>query len=886
MIPANRKQKFISIRSRLLMSYSVAFLVAFCIGIFIIFTVVRITINDTIERELQNSTQSILNMVQTAVNASIKNHLRAVAEKNKEIVTAVYGQFTQGDISEERAKKRASNILLSQPIGKSGYIYCINSNGIIQVHPKEQLVNSDLSDHSFIREQISKRDGYIEYNWANPGEIEKRPKALYMTYFAPWDWIISASSYRDEFNKLISVSDFQDNILSISFGKTGYPFIMNSDGDLIIHPKLQGTNILNSTDSNGRMFIKEICDRKNGKIIYPWKNPGEEEAREKLVIFNYIPEMDWIVASSGYLDEFYATLSTIGYTALSTVGVMLLLIIPISWRISKTIARPLQELILGFEHGANANYTYRMGTSWGSELDRVARYYNIFMEKLETTSHQLVESEEKFRSIFENSVEGIFQSTPAGRFITANPAMADMLGYRSPDELISSITDIGAQMYVDPDQRKTMFEMMEKYSVLNEYQIQLYKKNRKTVWCSLNATAYKNDNGEIEYSEGFLTDITQRKHYEETLKRTNQELETRVHERTSELSNWVSELEIRNAQSNNLREMNELIQVCRDHTETYAVIARYLNKFFPDDSGQLFIVNKEAHHLESVLSWGNTGPSIKAFPNDECWALRQGKPYMFTASEKDLACRHFPAPMTSGSMCVPMMTQGEILGLLCIYPETKPNLLTDPQFHQLLAQKQDLAVSIVEQLGLALTNLNLRSSLQRQSLLDPLTGLYNRRFLETCLHRESYNIHRYQYSIGIIMIDVDKFKKFNDDFGHECGDTVLKELGKALKNNARGGDFVCRYGGEEFIMILINANVQVAVNKAEALCRMVREELTAVHNGKIHRVTISLGVAMCPDHAEAIDKAMGLADAALYRAKSEGRDRVSVHQPPATPPEA
>ena len=126
-----------------------------------------------------------------------------------------------------------------------------------------------------------------------------------MTYFEPWDWIISVSSYRNEFKELVNVDDFRDSILSLVFGQTGYSYVLDVEGNLIVHPSLKG-NYFEATDVKGRQFIREICKRKSGKIIYSWEPSGELPAREKLVIFNYIPEYEWIVASSSYLEEFYA----------------------------------------------------------------------------------------------------------------------------------------------------------------------------------------------------------------------------------------------------------------------------------------------------------------------------------------------------------------------------------------------------------------------------------------------------------------------------------------------------------------------------------------------------------------------------------------------------
>ena len=125
-----------------------------------------------------------------------------------------------------------------------------------------------------------------------------------MTYFAPWDWIISASSYRDEFSELVAVADFRESILSIKFGQTGYSFIIDSRGNVVLHPEIEGQNTYNEVDEEGNRFVAEVCRRKSGKIIYSWKNPGDAAPRKKLAMFNYIPELDWIVESSGYLEEF------------------------------------------------------------------------------------------------------------------------------------------------------------------------------------------------------------------------------------------------------------------------------------------------------------------------------------------------------------------------------------------------------------------------------------------------------------------------------------------------------------------------------------------------------------------------------------------------------
>ena len=376
------------IRYKLLISYSAVFLLTLTFGTVIIFFFVKATIEENIESELKNTTRTILNMVRTSASVSIKNHLRAVAEKNREIAQHFYDQAVAGAISMAEAQRQTRAVMLSQTIGKTGYIYCIDSQGVIQIHPENALIQVDLSEYSFIADQKVRKVGYLEYNWKNPGEAGPRPKALYMTYFEPWDWIISVTSYRNEFRELVNVDDFRDSILSIVFGKTGYIYVLDLQGNLIVHPSLEG-NYYDATDDTGLRFIQELCKRKSGKIIYSWAAPGESEAREKLVIFNYIPEYEWIVASSSFLEEFYAPLKTISHLILATVVISFILVLPLTSRISSSITNPLRELMERFASGAKGDISVRLKPRSRDEVGMLASYFNTFMEQLEAYSESL-----------------------------------------------------------------------------------------------------------------------------------------------------------------------------------------------------------------------------------------------------------------------------------------------------------------------------------------------------------------------------------------------------------------------------------------------------------------------------------------------------------------
>jgi diguanylate cyclase (GGDEF)-like protein/PAS domain S-box-containing protein len=858
----------LSIRIKMLMGYLLTFLVSVILGNLIIFIVTHKTIENNTEQELSNSTNIIMNMVKSAADASIKNHLRAVAEKNRDIVQYYYNEYKLGKMSEEAAQKKASEVLLTQIIGKTGYIYCVNSQGVLQVHPK--INGSDLSKYDFIHQQTLNREGYIEYEWANPGEESPRLKALYMTYFGPWDWIISVSSYREEFKDLFRVGDFRDDILAVSFGKTGYPYVMDSKGNLIIHPKLQGHNIYDSKDSNGREFVKEMCAQKSGKIIYPWQNPGENYLREKLVIFNYIPEFDWIVASSSYLEEFNGPLVTIGYASLITLTLVILLIVPITLIMSNSINKPIQEIIQGFSLGAQGDYSSHIHTTNQDEIGKLANYYNEFMSKLSESSRSLQASEERFRLLFENAVEGVFTINADGKFLNVNPSMAKMLGYDGREHLIREISNFGAKAYIDLSEQNRLVNELKRTGTINGFETTYKRRDGSSIWISLNARAYTDDNGALTTIDGFCNDITEKKKTEEIQIRIKEELEQRVEERTAQLSSYIDILELRNTHESLLREMGEMLQVCRSVDESFPIINQYVSLFFPKQNGALFLFATDKNILKSVVSWGNTDEIEMQFNRDECWALRQGKMYGICNNINQLLpCEHIQKKENLAYLCLPITAQGEVLGLLhIVQPCINEDIVCIDQ------NLKAIATTFTDHLGLSLANLKLQEKLRNQSMTDPLTGLYNRRFMEEFAQKELLRAKRHASTFSMIILDIDYFKNFNDTYGHNAGDLVLQEIAFYFQKHCRISDIVCRYGGEEFVILLPNCLANDAMDLAEKLCRGVREHVRIPYHNATLSVTISMGVASIPTHGKELDEMIKAADRALYQAKGNGRDRV------------
>jgi diguanylate cyclase (GGDEF)-like protein len=189
------------------------------------------------------------------------------------------------------------------------------------------------------------------------------------------------------------------------------------------------------------------------------------------------------------------------------------------------------------------------------------------------------------------------------------------------------------------------------------------------------------------------------------------------------------------------------------------------------------------------------------------------------------------------------------------------------------------ASAVGERISLALANLRLRDVLRSQSIRDPLTGLFNRRYMEESLEREVRRAVRNDECVTLLMLDIDRFKQFNDTFGHQAGDTLLRALGDFLSQRTRGQDVACRYGGEEFVLILAGATADDGCKRAEFL-RAELKQLTVQHARQVlGRITLSIGISAFPGHGATAEELLRAADQALYRAKAEGRDRVAVASP-------
>lgn len=432
------KGRNLSIKYRLVGVLSVLVLLSTTVASFVIYSTVSEMVENNIVAELSSTTDSIKTMVQASAEVSIRNRLRAIAEKNIDVLTSLENDVHEGRRTREDAMDLGKQILLSQTIGKTGYIYCIRPDATVVVHPAVGMVGRNISSEWLAKTQAEQRVGYLEYDWANPGEVKERKKALYMMYFAPWDWIVSVSTYREEFRSLVDIDDFRDSIESYVVGDSGYAFIIDTKGEVIHHPWLGG-NVLDGLDATGQSLFREMVEKREGKRYYSWRDPYKNEVRQKLMFFRYIPELEWVVASASYLDEVHAPLVKLRYILLAMGLLSFALILPIAYYIGGRLARPVTKLAASMSKAGMGDSSVRAPVEGEGELAELATHFNEYMDRLdeyraglESEIDERIKAEEQlqlFAMVFENALEGISITDNHANIIAINPAFTTITGY-------------------------------------------------------------------------------------------------------------------------------------------------------------------------------------------------------------------------------------------------------------------------------------------------------------------------------------------------------------------------------------------------------------------------------------------------------------------------
>jgi diguanylate cyclase (GGDEF)-like protein len=221
---------------------------------------------------------------------------------------------------------------------------------------------------------------------------------------------------------------------------------------------------------------------------------------------------------------------------------------------------------------------------------------------------------------------------------------------------------------------------------------------------------------------------------------------------------------------------------------------------------------------------------------------------------------------------VPLTVQGDTLGVLCL-------IGAEPTRSETQLSQLHVALTVGETIKLVLSNLRLRESLRIQANHDPLTGLFNRRYLNDSLSRELNLSQRRGAPLSVAILDVDHFKRFNDTFGHDAGDFALREAARVMSMNLRKSDIACRLGGEEFALVLPDSSLAATRERVEQICAIVKQSEIRHAGHLLGTMTLSAGIAGSPEHATSARELLRAADIALFAAKRAGRECVVLYAP-------
>ncbi|MFC5864189.1 diguanylate cyclase [Acidicapsa dinghuensis] len=338
----------------------------------------------------------------------------------------------------------------------------------------------------------------------------------------------------------------------------------------------------------------------------------------------------------------------------------------------------------------------------------------------------------------------------------------------------------------------------------------------------------------------------------------------------TKLAETVRALEDRASETQLMTTARDELQLCQSVDQVYVAAARSLGLLLEGTNGSLSMINNSRHVVEVVSTWqGNdaAGTAIDFHPLDACCGLRSGQSRWRTPGVSEIHCTHFKGDPPERYLCKPISAHGNTLGVLCVV------CANDAQ-EALVNARVDALRQMLQLTGMAVATLNLRMKLENQSIRDHLTGLFNRHFMQISLEREISRASRRRQTLAVFMLDLDHFKVFNDTFGHAAGDAVLKAAAEVFVSSVRAEDVACRYGGEEFTIILPDMSPEIAMQRAESIRRAVERLRVPIGRDQTAEVTVSIGIAMYPADGETGDALLHRADLGLYAAKRQGRNRV------------
>ncbi|MGB9835604.1 MAG: diguanylate cyclase [Candidatus Saccharicenans sp.] len=649
-------------------------------------------------------------------------------------------------------------------------------------------------------------------------------------------------------------------------------------------------------DKDGRELTRFTRPGISTPDPFELKNQGYSADRQTWNVYSEIKHEDKVIGhlAIGFsLVEVYAQINRIRrLIALASIiifGLGLLII----YLLSLLTTRPLRQMTRTVRQIAEGNLSQRAPVTSSDEVGLLASSFNLMVDKLKQTldhlqearenlekrveertaelkeqmeekeaiARKLRESEELFRSMVENLGEAVVIADEEQNFLFANPA-ANLIF----EEFETGLVGKNLNEYLSPDQREMVVRQTtrRKRGLRDVYELEITLKNGQKKTLLVNAVPQFDPQGNYISTLAVMTDITEKKKKEESLAEAKAQLESAY-----------AKLKRNNEETARLVEMGDAFQLANSEKEIVDIALSFGQKIFPADSGFIYLKEENESFLHVAGSWNSKHHFPELIELDDCWAIRKGTPYFVVNPDRELLCPHLKHSdeVKNPVACLPLNSGGETLGLMVVFccQDEQPG---GSNLEEEIEYKRQKLITFSQRVAMALANVRLQEHLKELSIRDPLTGLYNRRYLEETLEREFIRARRARQPVSIIMLDIDHFKKFNDTYGHEAGDYVLQAIAGTIKKAVRAEDIICRFGGEEFTIILPGLELDRAVKRAELILDMVRHLELKFAGSLLSHLTVSAGVASFPEHGQKWSEVLQAADLALLKAKSEGRNRV------------
>ena len=533
----------LKIKYKFLIILGSVFFIILSISGFFIYNNIKQQIGTQIENELVRSINSITKITETLSKDVGRTKLKQVALKNKKVLLYYYSLFEKGELGKEEILKELKEVFSKQTIGKSGYLAAIYNDKEQKklfplIHPFLPQTK-DLSQNEIIQKAVQTKDGYNEYMWKNPNEGFYRKKAMYTMSFEPWNITIVATAYLSELHKVIDIRDISEDIKTFTLGSTGYIYILNSQADAIYNSSLNNKNKVLVTQKELASISDTIINRKNGKMYYDWQSSNTDKIRKKIIVFRYLPDLDWYISASAYLEEFNSPLIKLRNTFLiSFVVLMFFTILAILW-VASYITKPLNDIIVKLKLAKQSDFKEKIEIQRNDELGELVKQYNMFVDKLDMSSSQLYVTVNKFKAILNNATAIIYIKNIEGEYELINKQFVKMFNLFEEDVLGKKDVDI----FEENTAKKLRDNDLEVIANANSMSIEenVYHNNKTYFFISIKFPLFDEMNN-ITSICGISTDITVIKEAETEIMNLNKNLEYEITRRTSDL--LVSNLEL------------------------------------------------------------------------------------------------------------------------------------------------------------------------------------------------------------------------------------------------------------------------------------------------------------------------------------------------------